>query len=611
MSCDLPFNFEEYIENRELIVSGFEKLASKHRNKRVSRGTTSVAKGAVNTAGGGAAVTAASASVIATNAAATAATTSCAVTAASAASTAVTAAAAASVAAVAAPVVLGVGMAMGLGMCAGKYIVDRADEAEFSRLAKSLGDLNEMDRIIDGKITEIQEVALAGKESSEASPQQILLNSYNAWNGVDAAAEIKEEVVEGFDAMKAVGDGHCNASDLELVNQAVGDGTLLAAEGTAAAVTVAGGLGIFGVLGGIWDMHSGAKKIQNEDDFEKKLAEFAKVLRAQCVLIRKYEACFSRKGEKCGRLTYINGGGGCARDMLVSYLTAKNESVEVISDESHVVVLPEGARSISVRFSVQGGSMAWKVNRHDPKQPWIVPSEEEEINIRNADGVNAVFELRGTSQHSYMHEAWDFGKNSKSNSSREYWEWCGDEKALLLSATCFWVQSVHKWVTNTCRNITATNSSKGAVKCGRLTYINGGGGCSRTMQVSYRTVEKKMIAVDSDSSHFVILPKDAYEIKIRFKVFWGSMAWRVDRKHPRQPWKEPYEVEVIEIPHADGIDAVFELRGTSKHSYVHKAWNFGTGASSARYDWEWSGETQDQEKLFSLATNIWVKSVRV
>uniref|UniRef100_A0A7R9ZHG1 Uncharacterized protein n=1 Tax=Pseudictyota dubia TaxID=2749911 RepID=A0A7R9ZHG1_9STRA len=617
---DLPFNFEEYIEHRELIVRGFERLVTKHAAKRRSRGSAAVAKGAVNTTGGGAAVAGVGASLVAADAAATAAAASCAATAASATTTAVAAAATASAAAIAAPVVLGVGTAMGIGIMVGKYFVDMADKAQLSQLILCLQELQKMDVIINEKITDIQKSASMGNEKS-GGLITLAMTPWEVGQAANTAMAIKGEVQEGVSALKAVGDGNVTASDLDMVYKAVGEGIPgLVEQGTAAAVGVAGGFGIFGIGCGIWDMTSGIKNIRNESDFEKKFVKYVEALQAQCQLIRQHETSFRSNRGKRGRLTYINGGGGCARQMLVSYRTVENEKMAIESNS--VVSLPEGAHDVKVRFCVTGGSMAWQVDRHDPKQPWTEPCKAEIIKIPKADGVDVVFELHGTSQHSYVHKAWDFSKSASCSSPRENWEWCGDEKdreSLLLCAKDCWTQNVrelspsdHQATHTSLLRHKSSFSSKGT-NLGRLTYINGGGGCARQMVVSYDSVQNEgveviSVEVISDSTHIVILPEGAHDVRVRFRVIGGSMVRKIDRHDPKQPWTRPSEIEEICIPNVDGVDVVFELRGTSLHSYVHKAWNFGS-IGSARHEWEWCGDEHDEEYLFSCAKNFWTESV--
>lgn len=243
------------------------------------------------------------------------------------------------------------------------------------------------------------------------------------------------------------------------VNSAVGDqvvlvGKTLAEEGTKAACVGAGAFGILGLAAGVWGVQGGIKKIRTKDEFEEELTEYVQALRAQCDRIREHSSLFASSVPRRGRLTYVNGGGACARWMEVAFRAATGEEMTIQSDKTHVVKLPLGASDIKIRFGVIAGTVVKKVNRHHCEQPWITPTEVEKINIASGNGVDAVFEVRGTSCHSFVHRAWDFGNDG--SGMRGEWEWCGnsdqqnnDCATLLASAKEYWQQHIHVHISNT------------------------------------------------------------------------------------------------------------------------------------------------------------------
>lgn len=139
-----------------------------------------------------------------------------------------------------------------------------------------------------------------------------------------------------------------------------------------------------------------------------------------------------------GKLTFYNGDKACIRRMNVTYFDIMNINHDITSSES--VILPAGAKSIIVKFYVVGGSRLYRTEREKNGQPWYKDEnnnyKEEIISFENGDGVDALFVLKGTSLHCYVHKAWDFGRPD--GASKRDWEWWGgsvpklsDKKELL------------------------------------------------------------------------------------------------------------------------------------------------------------------------------------
>jgi len=180
---------------------------------------------------------------------------------------------------------------------------------------------------------------------------------------------------------------------------------------------------------------------QSEQDFEEALLNTAdKIDKNTNVLMKigeskfKYMNCIpSEKHLSRGRISYVDGGGGCTRTMKVQYYDPhqKNEEslCEMESDSKKVIRLPEGASKIKISFFV-GGRSVMKINRSDPKQPWIKCSDKNKeidvFEIDQGDGIDIVFYLKGSFTNSYVHKAWDFGRHPSTKPNE--WEWWPENK---------------------------------------------------------------------------------------------------------------------------------------------------------------------------------------
>ena len=143
-----------------------------------------------------------------------------------------------------------------------------------------------------------------------------------------------------------------------------------------------------GIFMGTRSMIRGSKQIQTEEELEEGLASAADLLdqethflhSRECKRRFKYfKSITSQKStatatKRGGRLTYIDGGGGCSRKMIVVFYDPRTKAtVKLESDSSNVVRLSEGATNIQVHFVVKGagGKTVKRVDRAHPNQPWI------------------------------------------------------------------------------------------------------------------------------------------------------------------------------------------------------------------------------------------------
>jgi hypothetical protein len=135
---------------------------------------------------------------------------------------------------------------------------------------------------------------------------------------------------------------------------------------------------------------------------------------------------------------------------------------------------------------------------------------------------------------------------------------------------------------------------------GRLTFIDSGGGCSRTLVTMVATfhVGDDETTLKSDSSNVLFLPKGATSVKVHFEFNSGQMVKKSDRSQPKQPWikteKNEFQVDEFDFESGDGVDAVFLVQGPVLHCVVAKAWDFGRHPWTTPRSWEW-WENADKE----------------
>jgi hypothetical protein len=201
-----------------------------------------------------------------------------------------------------------------------------------------------------------------------------------------------------------------------------------------------------GLVFGTHSIMKGSKQVQEEQYFETALKHTADTINEETAIIRNLENRFkfiscipTERRLPRGRLTYVDGGGGCTRFMVVTVsLDGQKESAQVLkSDSTNVIRLPEGATNIKVHLQVMGGKTVKKVDRSHAKQPWVKSSSGEyEIDVfdfDHGDGVDAVFFAQGSITHSYVPKAWDFGRPSIVKPRKwEWWENAEEECRELL-----------------------------------------------------------------------------------------------------------------------------------------------------------------------------------
>jgi len=186
-----------------------------------------------------------------------------------------------------------------------------------------------------------------------------------------------------------------------------------------------------GIFLGTHSMLEGVKKVQEEEELEIVLMETANALDEETSTIRtlrnqfKYLSCVPGEQElPRGRLTCIDRGGGPSRIMVATFLDGKEEKT-LKSDNSKVILLPEGATEVKVHFEFNGGNTIKKVDRGDPKQQWIMTERgQHQVDVFDfdcGDGVDAVFMVQWTLTRTFVSKAWDFGRHPWA--TPRAWEW--------------------------------------------------------------------------------------------------------------------------------------------------------------------------------------------
>lgn len=204
----------------------------------------------------------------------------------------------------------------------------------------------------------------------------------------------------------------------------------------------ANGLTAWSVLSpGTYSLLSGPNQFESEEELEKALILAADAIDEKTTILRRlweesrftYLACVP--SERClsrGRLTVIDNGAGCSRFMrVVCFDPNSGALIELESDSTNVLRLPEAASDVKITFHVRGGgerTAVRKVDRAGTEQPWIKSAKgkrvAEVIEFERGDGVDAVFCVKGGMTHSFVHKAWDFGR--KPTVPPRKWEWWGE-----------------------------------------------------------------------------------------------------------------------------------------------------------------------------------------
>lgn len=189
-----------------------------------------------------------------------------------------------------------------------------------------------------------------------------------------------------------------------------------------------------GIFMGTRSMIRGSKQIQTEEELEEGIASTADLLDQETEFLRSreckrrfkyFKSITSQKTtviNRGGRLTYIDGGGGCSRKMIVVFRDVHTKNiVKLESDSSNVIRLPEGATNIQVHFVVKGagGKTVKKVDRSHPKQPWIkvspIATKEAEcaIDKKAVTEKNRVKSNNNQTRQSWITNKSKSGKNPK------------------------------------------------------------------------------------------------------------------------------------------------------------------------------------------------------
>ena len=209
-----------------------------------------------------------------------------------------------------------------------------------------------------------------------------------------------------------------------------------------------------GVVMGAHSIVQGHKRVRAADSLETALQQTADALDYEtaeiCKLDLRYLQCIPVPRQlPRGRLLHLDGGNGQVT-MMVTFDHGPSASrvTTLKSDSTRSIRLPYGATNVRVTFQDLAGKPVHKVDRAHPQQPWIKDETGkpvcEECTFASGDGVDAVFVVKGSLTHAYIHMAWDFGRSSlltdassspplssspsssSSSSSPREWEWWGN-----------------------------------------------------------------------------------------------------------------------------------------------------------------------------------------
>lgn len=278
-----------------------------------------------------------------------------------------------------------------------------------------------------------------------------------------------------------------------------------------------------------------------------------------------------------------------------------------------VLELPAGAQDIQLRFNVFGGAKVCQVNRHASNE-WVYDGGEkvpEAFDFARGDGVNAVFRITGTSLRSYVSHAYDFGR-PPGVEPRPWESWGSNEDQVLvdckaynvarrasLAATAPIVLPRAVGSGSTPWNGRGGNAQSGPFlegsTPGRL-RMEGNTSCFRYMTADFKDVSganQTICTYDLDGCGWyncdVEIPSGARDVRVCFNVFGGARVFKVYRQKSNQ-WAHEggeYPQEVFDFEVGDEVNAVFRVVGTSLHSYVSQAYDFGRPKGVPPKLWEW------------------------
>lgn len=116
-----------------------------------------------------------------------------------------------------------------------------------------------------------------------------------------------------------------------------------------------------------------------------------------------------------GRIRFeVPGPKWCQFYMTLEYDTFDDSKVKMMSCDlgpynwyGAVMDLEPGAKNISVSFDVRGGAQVCAVDQHNPRRPWQLSTRtgqtyREKFFFAKGNGLDALFELAGTSLHAYV-----------------------------------------------------------------------------------------------------------------------------------------------------------------------------------------------------------------
>lgn len=284
-----------------------------------------------------------------------------------------------------------------------------------------------------------------------------------------------------------------------------------------------------------------------------------------------------------------------------------------------VLELPAGARDIQLRFNVFGGAKVCQVNRHTNNE-WVYESGEkvpEVFDFASGDSVNAVFRIAGTSLRSYVAHAYDFGR-PPGTEPRPWESWGADDQQVNVDGKAYndarRASSVAAALPRAAAAGVAVpwNGQGGSAQSGPFLEgstpgrlrMEGNTSCFRFMTADFRDVSgasRTVCTYDLEGCGWyncdVEIPSGARDIRVRFNVFGGARVFKVYRQKSNQ-WAHEggeYPQEVFDFEAGDGVNAVFRVVGTSLHSYVSQAYDFGRKKGAPPRPWEWWSANDEDE----------------
>lgn len=324
----------------------------------------------------------------------------------------------------------------------------------------------------------------------------------------------------------------------------------------------------------------------------------------------------------------MEGNSSCFRFMTLDFQDASNARGTLSSYDAPgcgwytaVLELPAGVRNVQVRFNVFGGASVCQVDRFASNE-WVYDGGDklqEVFDFATGDGVNAVFRIAGTSLRSYVSHAYDFGRLP--GIDPRSWEWWGaDDQQVLVDGKAY----------NTARRASLAALTPAVLPRAASAAVpwNGRGGnaqsgpflegstpgrlrmegntsCFRYMSADFKDVSgacQTLCTYDMEGCGWyscdVEIPPGARDVRVRFNVFGGAKVFKVYRQKSNQ-WAHEggeYPQEVFDFEAGDEVNAVFRVVGTSLHSYVSQAFDFGRPKGAPPRPWEWwSANDEDTE----------------